>query len=201
MIFRFWSYNDLNLHNAWKTHLSDLDFVEIEQGDILSKPADYLVSPANSFGFMDGGIDLYYRNTFGIQLEDRVKELIKEKYYGEMLVGQADLISICQKGFENLVIAPTMRTPKILDDMSPNPYLAMRGILTMFGKPYMKQVDHVISIPGLGTGVGGMDPYICAQQVRLALERFYVNYGVWRPIGFHDAKLPGDYRTGINKLM
>ena len=39
--------------------------VEIVHGDIFSRPADALVSPANSFGFMDGGIDLAYSRRFG----------------------------------------------------------------------------------------------------------------------------------------
>lgn len=201
MKFYFWSYNDDELHNAWYKELGHFDFVEILRGDILSHPSTYIVSPANSFGFMDGGIDLFYRNYFGMELENNIKKIIKDKHNGELLVGQSEVVSLNKYGFNSMIFAPTMRTPTILGNGSPNPYLAMRAIL--LSEPFKSRTLEVktISIPGLGTGVGKMDPIICARQVRLAIERFYLSNTVWYPIGFHDAKLPGDTRTGINKLV
>jgi len=46
------------LYNAWKTFCENLPNVEIYHGSILDLSVDTVVSPANSFGFMDGGIDL-----------------------------------------------------------------------------------------------------------------------------------------------
>jgi hypothetical protein len=43
----------------------------VHQQDILTRTADAILSPANSFGFMDGGIDLLYSNFFGWELQDR----------------------------------------------------------------------------------------------------------------------------------
>ena len=38
---------------------------EILTGNITELAVDAVVSPANSFGFMDGGIDLHYSTVFG----------------------------------------------------------------------------------------------------------------------------------------
>lgn len=58
---------------AWRQEFTGIPGVSISQGDIFSERsgpvsagdpidirADAVVSPANSFGFMDGGIDLVY---------------------------------------------------------------------------------------------------------------------------------------------
>jgi hypothetical protein len=39
-------------------HLMDLpNVIEIAHRSVLDRPVDEVVSPANSFGFMDGGLD------------------------------------------------------------------------------------------------------------------------------------------------
>ena len=56
---------DADVVRAWTKHFADTPQVEASQGDIFDVPADAIVSPANSFGFMDGGIDLAYSYRFG----------------------------------------------------------------------------------------------------------------------------------------
>ena len=197
MKLKFWSYNDPELHKAWTDHLGDLDFVEIKQGDILSEPSDYIVSPANSFGFMDGGIDLHYRNYFGKKVEDLAKKMIKLRHHGELMVGECRIIPTGDEHIKFLMLVPTMRTPTILTPESPNVYLAMRAICLNIQNP---KNEFSISIPGLGTGVGKMPPQICAAHVRLAIDRFLVNDGDWFPNGFKDVKLPGDKRKTMQEL-
>jgi hypothetical protein len=48
---------DSDLAEAWRRHCGRYAFVTVEQRSILEVDADAVVSPANSFGFMDGGID------------------------------------------------------------------------------------------------------------------------------------------------
>src|SRR5687768_14323530 len=54
---------DLNaaVTDAWIDTFRDLDGVEILEGSLLDLDCDALVSPANSFGDMSGGIDEFYR--------------------------------------------------------------------------------------------------------------------------------------------
>jgi hypothetical protein len=53
------------LYEAWKTFCGDLPDVEVFHGSILDLSVDAIVSPANSYGFTDGGIDLLYSHRFG----------------------------------------------------------------------------------------------------------------------------------------
>lgn len=49
---------DSAMARAWATHFGSQSGVLIHEGDILAKQADAILSPANSFGFMDGGMIL-----------------------------------------------------------------------------------------------------------------------------------------------
>jgi hypothetical protein len=53
---------DEGLVTAWQRFCGDLDLVSVHYGSILDLSCDAIVSPANSFGFMDGGIDVLYMN-------------------------------------------------------------------------------------------------------------------------------------------
>ena len=66
------------LIKAWGTFFSSETNVEIKQGDITTIKCDAIVSPANSFGFMDGGLDYALSERFGWNLERRLQQQIKE---------------------------------------------------------------------------------------------------------------------------
>jgi hypothetical protein len=51
---------DRELAGAWRRCCGDVEGVEVQEGSIFDVHCDALVSPANSFGFMDGGIDALY---------------------------------------------------------------------------------------------------------------------------------------------
>lgn len=170
---------DARLEKAWRDACGDLDFVEIYRGSILDLKCDAVVSPANSFGFMDGGIDAVYTNHFGFAVQQRLQELIQARHHGELLVGTAEIVDTEDLRIPFLIAAPTMRVPMILQD-SVNPYLAIRASLLlirngvfpagMLAGEKISQAVKSIAIPGLGTGVGRVDPAICARQVRQAIE-------------------------------
>ncbi len=174
------------LADAWERHCADLPDVSIYRGSILALNVDAVVSPANSFGFMDGGIDHLYSHHFGWGLQDRVQELIRTRHHGELLVGAADIVETGNTKIPFLIAAPTMRVPMILTD-TVNPYLAARAVLllvkhgvfatgTLIGEKVSDAV-HSIAIPGLGTGVGRVGPNTCARQVRAAIEEVILEKG------------------------
>jgi O-acetyl-ADP-ribose deacetylase (regulator of RNase III) len=47
--------------------------VEVAQRSVIDRPADAVVSPANSFGFMEGGVDWTYLQFFGPELQTASK--------------------------------------------------------------------------------------------------------------------------------
>jgi O-acetyl-ADP-ribose deacetylase (regulator of RNase III) len=184
-----WDYNNLvkliltaveePLAEAWATFCGDLDFVTVHHGSILDIECDAVVSPANSFGFMDGGIDALYMLHFGAKIETRVRKQILEHHRGELLVGQADIVETGDTKIPFLIAAPTMRVPMILTD-TVNPYLAARAVFRLWQEGVFtsgafhgeKIATHVqtIALPGLGTGVGRVSASICAHQVRAAID-------------------------------
>ena len=171
------------LVESWKRFCGDLDFVTVHRGSIFDVACDAVVSPANSFGFMDGGIDLLYSQYFGWHVQDRLQDAIREQHQGELVVGAAEIVETDNTDLPFLIAAPTMRVPMILRD-SFNPYLAARAALLLAaqgifnGGTYTgeKVADYVetIAFPGLGTGVGRIGPNTCARQVRAAIDAVLV---------------------------
>ncbi|HEY8919536.1 MAG TPA: macro domain-containing protein [Chitinophaga sp.] len=151
------------LIEAWKDFFAAEENVSINEADITKLQCDAVVSPANSFGFMDGGLDYALSERFGWDLEKRLQQLIKALPEGELLVGQAMVIETGDKTVPFLISAPTMRIPTNFNiDTSVNAYLAMKAILIK-----AKQDDRIssVAIPGLCTGVGRMQPIIAARQM------------------------------------
>jgi O-acetyl-ADP-ribose deacetylase (regulator of RNase III) len=167
------------LADAWDQFCGDLDGVTVHRGSIIDLECDAIVSPANSFGFMDGGIDALYSDHFGWHVQDRLQEMIRDKHRGELLVGTAEIVPTDNARIPFLIAAPTMRVPMRLRD-SIHPFLAARAVLLLIqaatfatgplaGEPIADTVKSV-AFPGLGTGVGGLDHKICARQVRAAID-------------------------------
>ena len=168
------------LADAWEKFRGAFDHVAIHRGSILDLKCDAVVSPANSFGFMDGGIDLLYSLHFGWNVQARLQAPIKERHQGELFVGMAEVVETESPEIPYLISAPTMRVPMILDDDSVNPYLAARAVLLLiqsgtFGSGALEgeRVEgaiETVAFPGLGTGVGRVSFDTCAKQMRVAIE-------------------------------
>lgn len=183
------------LYNAWKTFCGDLPNVEIYHGSILDLSVDAIVSPANSYGFMDGGIDLLYSHRLGWQVQERLQKIIKEKHHGELLVGQAEIVETDVQQIPFVIAAPTMRVPMILKD-SVNPYLAVRAVFllikngTFFGGSYknesINKFVQSVAFPGLATGVGRIGFNTCARQMQKAIEDFGLEKNTF-PLSWVDA--------------
>jgi O-acetyl-ADP-ribose deacetylase (regulator of RNase III) len=170
---------DASLAEAWTNVCGDLDFVTVHHGSILDVDCDAVVSPANSYGFMDGGIDGLYLWHFGNDLQMRVRRQIFDHHHGEIVVGQADVVATENVRIPYLIFAPTMRVPMHLHE-TVNPYLAARAIFLLVmhgsfrsgkytGQKISEQIE-TIAFPGLGTGVGKVNVNTCAHQVRSAID-------------------------------
>ncbi len=170
-------FTDINskLTEAWDKVFHDIDDVVVNNQSIFDLSCDAIISPANSFGFMNGGIDFTISKNLGWHIEKRLQKLLREKYYGELLVGQAAIVETDNVQFPYLISAPTMRTPMTIL-RSPNIYLATKAIFTLLKEGRFEDGTKIsdkiktVAIPGLGTGVGQMPPLLCARQMRIAWE-------------------------------
>lgn len=159
---------------AWSEAFEAFDFVSCHQADFFARHADAMVSPANSFGIMDGGLDLAIRNELGFQVQEAAQRIILERHHGELHVGSAEVVATADPRWPYLVVAPTMRVPERIAQTL-NAYVAFRAAL-MAVMRYNESTGGVIRslvCPGLGTGIGGLDPRTCAAQMRVALKQVF----------------------------
>lgn len=67
------------LIEAWEADFVGLSNVTVRGGNILLVKADAIVSPANSFGFMDGGIDWSISEMLDWKIQPIVQQAIRSK--------------------------------------------------------------------------------------------------------------------------
>jgi len=164
---------------AWERAFKDVPGVSVSRGDIFAHGADAVVSPANSFGYMDGGIDLLYSKYFGWELETSLRVLLSDQHYGELPVGQAVLLATGHEAIPYLVSAPTMRVPMNISQ-TVNVYLAFRAALiaVLAHNAIADAPIRSLLVPGLGTGIGEVTPERAATQMWLAYDAIINGEGI-----------------------
>lgn len=169
-------------------HFNGVAAVEVVQGDLLDLDADAVVSPANSFGDMGGGIDKAIDDFHHGEAQRRVVAAIRKQHLGELPVGAALVVEVPSKRFPYVVAAPTMRIPGDVRGTI-NAYLAMRAVLVAVTRHNAGNGRRIrsLAVPGLCTGVGGMDADDAARQMRAAFDN--VVGGGWRGV-VHPAQAP-----------
>lgn len=176
---------DLNQHmcDEWSLAFKDCDDIIIQCTNFFSIETDCIVSPANSFGFMDGGLDGVITKRLGTQISRNVQDRIKETDMKELLVGQAIIVPTENREIPYCISAPTMRVPTILQN-TPNVYLASKAIFNL-----LKNETRInsVTISGLGTGVGRVPFDICAKQMKQAYDEVWLNKGTF-PSSWHSAQ-------------
>ena len=162
----------LPLVESWQAYFPGLPDVSITCDSIFTLDADALVSPANSFGRMDGGLDAQIVEFFGEDLEAEVQQRIRDRHDGELVVGQAEIIITQAAQFPFLVVAPVMRVPQNVS-RTVNAYLAFRAALravSAFNEEHGDPIQTLL-VPGLGTENGFMPPLRAARQMRAAYDQ------------------------------
>ena len=182
-----------------KELFSQVPDIIVQKGDIRDVPREgaAFVSPANSLGFMDGGIDLIFSREMFPGCEQDVKRKIAELGHKTLLgrpylrVGSALWVPVAEHtagfaegsvqteheacaqsshkvGTTALISAPTMFLPHPIQNTR-NVYWAMQAALVCVKKiPF---VDTLV-ITSMGCGVGCMDPEAAALQIRAAWREF-----------------------------
>ena len=133
--------------------------VEIIKGDITKVPANAIVNPANSYGYMGGGVAYAIKKAGGEEIE---KEAIKK---APIPVGRAIHTTAGKLNAKYVIHAPTMERP------------AMRTTVDKVKKAVIAALNVAeelnlssIAFPGMGTGVGGVKPLEAAKAMKEAIE-------------------------------
>lgn len=139
-----------------------------------------LVSPANSYGVMNGGIDTEIVKLYP-NIQKKVFDKIKESTYTDSTnkhyipVGMCEAVSLSNDLEQVLFICPTMFLPKDINHTS-NVKLAFIGLLTKIKSAKLTDCSNItIACPCLGTGIGGMSGIESAKQILEACDIFYTS--------------------------
>lgn len=191
---------DLQLVETYRRVLKDLPpgaekmVLNFERTDcrklVRTHDIDIMVSPANSTGYMDGGIDLYFMRMFPgiqrtVQRVIRTYNILDGPLY-VLPVGSAVKVGTNQEICPELICAPTMPRPCDIRDHPENVRRCMYGILKCLGKTRL----HCVAVPGLGTGCGRLSPEESARQIRLGIEDFASGADIGNDVLLEN---PGEY--------
>lgn len=166
---------DVNPHMcaAWEAAFADHKNVEIVNDYFQRLPEyDCMVSAANSYGQMDGGIDAHIIDYFGQPLMERVQAHIAEHYLGEQPVGSSFIVPTFHEKHPFLAHTPTMRIPESIAHTD-NVYHGMRATLLAVHchNQTSNQKINSIACPGLGA-LTGQVPF---EKVARHMERAYAS--------------------------
>jgi O-acetyl-ADP-ribose deacetylase (regulator of RNase III) len=139
--------------------------------DMSRLPGTAFVSPANSFGMMDGGIDFVYSRLMFPGLETVVRQAIAAHGCADenmgipsLAIGKAIALVIPENTDIYMVIAPTMLLPQDVRGTH-NAYHAMYATLKAVHD--VEKITHLV-VPGLCTGCGMMDASVAVKQMQQA---------------------------------
>ena len=136
-------------------------YVETHQGSILEAAVEVIVNAANSQGWMGGGVAGVIKRAAGKEVEE---EAVAQ---GPTPVGEAVLTGGGRTPFRGIIHAPTMERP------------AMRIPVENVGKATAAALRvaeekgfSAVALPGMGTGVGGVDHKAAAVSMVDAIRQF-----------------------------
>jgi O-acetyl-ADP-ribose deacetylase (regulator of RNase III) len=145
---------------------------------------DCIVSPANSFGKMDGAFDLAISTMFSPRDIDKsinhVQNFLYKKFNGYQIIGTSIVIPM-QKFNINckwLLHVPTMKQPCNMFWYKDIVYNCMFSLLNSIHQHNMQYPDHKIQtvfLTGLATGIGRIPTAVAASQMILAYKHFKFN--------------------------
>jgi len=128
--------------------------IVVKRGDLTQIPCDAIVNPANSFGYMGGGVAGAIKRVGGVEIEN---EAIAK---APIPVGTAVETTAENLPCTFVIHAPTMEQPAMRIGVD-NVRDATRAALELGVELNLK----TIAIPGMGTGVGGVSVDDAAEAI------------------------------------
>src|SRR6266700_2111877 len=128
--------------------------IHVALGDITQLTVDAIVNPANSLGIMENGVARTIKVEGGEAIEGETRSA------APVAVGAAVVTAAGQLWCKMVIHAPTMEQPGMKIGVE-NVRRATRAALLAAAR---NNID-LIAIPGMGTGLGGVDPSDAARAM------------------------------------
>jgi O-acetyl-ADP-ribose deacetylase (regulator of RNase III) len=164
------AYSEVLKGDPWRIQLPGDIFTRDSKAG-LRFSADAIISPANTEGNMDGGIDKHYTDFF-FDIDTKVQNKIQKDFNGYLPIGKATLVPLEHQDFKYLIVSPTVETPTSISSYR-NIYKASLAIFKCI-KEYNQATEiqdrkiKSIVMPGLGTYNGAVHPKESAKAILYA---------------------------------
>ncbi|MFL5338679.1 MAG: macro domain-containing protein [Gemmataceae bacterium] len=171
---------------AWRATFEENPEVAVVQGSMLDQNVDAWVTPTNSRGSMDGGLDAVIKKHLGDAIEVRVQREIARLHGGALLLGHATCVPTGRPVPRFLISTPTMHASS--EDVSDtlNVALACAAALQAAVMQNGREPGSIqsLALPGLGANTGKVPPEICADLMwtayNLFRDRTFADFAVMR---------------------
>ena len=163
---------------AWKAALNETIYfhenIEVFQGsfhDFMKTHSEVegIVSPANSYGLMDGGYDAAIAEWFGAETVEAVQAAVIKECFGEQPVGSCLIVPVPTSVAcgQFILHTPTMRVPSIIEDPEVVYHCTRSCIMEA-----LKAELNTIVIPAFGGCCGKVNPKMIADYMERAFYSF-----------------------------
>ena len=157
--------------NAWNEEFFDVEDVSVVNAGFVDYmndtdlEIDGIVSPANSFGIMDGGYDAAITECFGTSVMRGIQNVIKDRYRGIQPVGTALSMKINDK--ITLLHVPTMYFPSKITDVR----IIFQCMLSTLIEADRNGLRTIV-IPAFGSGCGKVHFRDVSRMMKIAYDYF-----------------------------
>ncbi|WP_067184728.1 macro domain-containing protein [Microtetraspora niveoalba] len=177
----------------WRAAFADTPEVEIHKGSILTQRVDAWVSPTNSRGRMDGGVDAAIKRHLGAGIQLRVQRAIRDQFEGSLPVGSAVCVPSGSTNPKFLISTPTMVQSAQNVSETLNVALACAAAFQAIHAQNEKEPGAIesVALVGMGAATGKVPPRVCANLM-------WTGYTLFNDYYFRDYD---DLRTTISEQL
>ncbi|WP_189938280.1 macro domain-containing protein [Streptomyces aurantiogriseus] len=149
---------------AWRAAFADTPEIEIRKGSILDETVDAWVSPTNSRGLMNGGVDAVIKRHLGAGIQLRVQRAIRDRFEGRLPVGSAVCVPSGATNPKFLISTPTMEQSSQNVSETLNVALACAAAFQAIHQQNAGAPGSIgsVALVGMGAQTGRVPARVCA---------------------------------------
>lgn len=166
---------------AWRAAFADTPDIEIRKGSILDEHVDAWVTPTNSRGRMDGGVDAAIKRNLGAGIQLRVQRAIRDQAAGRLPVGSAVCVPSGATNPKFLISAPTMQESAQNVSENLNVALACAAAFQAIHRQNRLAPGSIgsVALVGMGAQTGRVPARVCANLM-------WTGYTLFNDFAFDD---------------
>ncbi|MFJ4776534.1 macro domain-containing protein [Streptomyces sp. NPDC088762] len=160
---------------AWRAAFADTSGIEIRRGSILDEDVDAWVTPTNSRGRMDGGVDAVIKRHLGSGIQLRVQRAIRDRFSGTLPVGSAVCVPSGATVPRYLISTPTMVQSSQNVSATLNVALACAAAFQAVHRQNRKAPGSIrsVALVGMGAQTGRVPARVCANLMWTGYTLFH----------------------------